>query len=79
MQIILGDSIQLLIIILLLLLIFIISLDCPQCIIIVSPFSTQILRRFNLSYLNTEPISVDIKKLIITPDKPVLFGLDDAM
>ena len=48
------------------------------CIFSHSPFYVQIIRRFNLSYLNTEPISLGAEKLLIFPDKPVLLGLNNA-
>jgi cytochrome P450 len=39
---------------------------------------TQIVRRFDLSYLSTEPIHLGSQKLLILPDRPVILGLKDA-
>ena len=36
------------------------------------------IRRFNLSYMNTELISLNVEKLIIRPDKPVLLSINNA-
>ena len=54
------------------------TLGMYVCVFSHSPFCVQIIRRFNLSYLNTEPISLGTERLVIFPDKPVLLGLNNA-